>query len=429
MSYMLLDILKVSIYISIPIIFIALFKEKILSKYTYSVNYILCILIILRMLFISSIEIYLPFEFVKAQNNATLKSSYYINNINNETVNLLNYVDVIFFIWLFGFTYVIFKNIYKQIMFYKKMRNITYKVTDSNILNCLEEEKEHLNIKRDIEIVKVDGLSSPALIKVLNSKIIIPNKEYDKKQLKWILRHELTHFKRKDNLFKLLFMVACAIHWFNPLIKILKVYFNEQCELSCDEKVIKRLNTNDVKDYALVLINTLRYRNSLKATMFYSQFYDSQINLIKRRVEEMINFKKRKKGILITTCICTVSALSILSFNINSDQNPAYANESTPTKTEQTQQTEVNKENTSKPRSDNKIITKEQLKKNLESVKEEDQVDEMEFYQDRKFDELTQEEVDHALDFLFTGKCKTVHIGSDTSHSINLEHLYADDKN
>lgn len=407
-----------------PIIFIALFKDKILSKYTYNVNYIFCILITLRMLFISSIEIYLPFEFLETKNNTTLKNVYYVNN---ESISSLNYLDVLFFIWIFGVLYVISRNIYKQIVFYKKIRNITYKVSDSNILNCFEEEKKYLNIKRKIEISKVDGLSSPALIKVLNSKIIIPNKDYDKKQLKWIFRHELTHFKRKDNLLKLFLMIACAIHWFNPLIKILKVYFDEQCELSCDEKIIKRLNINDIKEYALVLVNTLRYRNNLKATMFYSQFNASQIDLIKRRVEEMMNFKKRKKGILITISICTISALSVLSFSVNSNQNPVYANESS--SNQENQQTKSNNETTSGPKAFNKMISKEQLKKNLENIKEEEKEDVMEFYQDRKFDELTQDEVDYAMDFLFTGKCKVVHIGSDTSHSINLDHLYKDDNN
>ncbi len=52
----------------------------------------------------------------------------------------------------------------------------------------------------------------------------------------------------------------------------------------------------------------------------------------------------------------------------------------------------------------------------------------MEFYPDRKFDELTQEEVDYAMDFVFIGKCKKANIGSDSTFSINLENLYKDKK-
>lgn len=414
MSYIIFDILKTSIYISIPIILIALLKDKVLSQYTYKLNYIICILITLRMLFISNIKVYLPFEFLKTQNNTTLKSVYYINNHN---ISSLNYVKILFVIWMFGAVYIIFRNIYKQIIFYKKIRNITYKVTDDNIINTFEEEKKALNINRNINIFRVDGLSSPALINILSSKIIIPNKNYDNRQLKWIFRHELTHFKRKDNLLKLLLMIACAIHWFNPLIIILKVYFDEQCELSCDEKVLKKSNINDIKEYALVLVNTLRYRNTLKSTMLYSQFNTNQIDLIKRRVEGMMNLKKRKKGTLITIFLCGISALSILSFNLIYKQNTVYANQS-----------EIN--NKINPKSNEnsqlkpKVITDEELKNNLKNVDINDVKDEIEFYQDRKFEELTQEEVNYAMDFLFTGKCKRVIVGSDVSYSINTDSLY-----
>lgn len=428
MSYIIFDILKTSIYISIPIILIALLKDKILSKYTYKVNYIFCILITLRMLFISNIKVYLPFEFLKTENNTTLKNIYYINNENSSS---LDYVKILFLIWVFGTLYVIFRNIYKQIIFYKKIKNITYEVTDDNIINSFEEEKKALNIKRNINVFKVDGLSSPALINILSSKIIIPNKDYDKKQLKWIFRHELTHFKRKDNLLKLFLMIACAIHWFNPLTKILKVYFDEQCELSCDEKVLKKSNLNYIKEYALVLVNTLRYRNTLKATMLYSQFNTNQIDLIKRRVEGMMNLKKRKKGTLITIFICTISAFSVLSFNIKYKQNVVYANQSV--SHQENKQTEINNETNNESNLESnknrKIITDEELRKNFENVKESDMKEIMEFYPDRKFEDLTQEEIDYALNFLFTGKCKKVNIGSDVTYSINLESLLNDIKN
>lgn len=422
MSYIIFEILKTSIYISIPIILIALLKDKILSKYTNNVNYIFCILITLRMIFISNIQVYLPVEF-QNQNNTTLKSVYYINNENSTS---LNYVKILFVIWMLGFVYIIFRNIYKQILFYKKIRNISYEVTDDKIINSFEEEKKALKIKGNIDVLKVDGLSSPALINTLRCRIIIPNNDYDKNQLKWIFRHELTHFKRKDNLLKLILMISCAVHWFNPLVKILKVYFDDQCELSCDEKVLKKSNVDDIKEYALVLVNTLRYRNTLKATMLYSQFNTSKINLIKRRVDGIMNFKSRKKGTLITICVCTISVFSLVSFNVGNNQNRVYANQAS---SHQENEQTVNDKNTLEPSKERKIITKEELKKNLENANESDMKDVMEFYPDKKHEELTQEEVDYALNFLFTGKCKKVNIGSDSSYSINLEHLYKDGNN
>lgn len=324
MNCLMSELLKTSIYISIPIILIALLKNKILCKYTHQLNYIICILITIRMLFISSIGIYLPFK-----NNIILES---IDPMKLETDNVVNYIKIIFCIWLFGAIYVVIKSICKQILFYKKIQNINHIVTDAEIIKILEEEKKALNIRKYINVSKVDGLSSPALIGIIKNKIIIPNNTYDKEQLKWIFRHELIHFKRKDNLLKLILMIASAIHWFNPLVKILKLYFGEQCELSCDENVVKRFSKDEIKEYAFVLVNTLRYRNTLKTTMFSSQFNTNGVDIIKGRVESMLSTKKRRQGTFLGVFLLLIAVASVISFNstiiVQTGKTSLYTSES-----------------------------------------------------------------------------------------------------
>ncbi|WP_010296733.1 M56 family metallopeptidase [Clostridium senegalense] len=371
------ELLKTSIFISIPIILIALLKNKILCKYTHKLNYIICILITIRMLFISSIGVYLPFE-----NNIILESVHSIKK--SGTNNIVNYIKIIFCIWLFGVIYIVIKNICKQILFYKKIQNINHIVTDTETIKILEEEKKALNIRKYINISKVDGLSSPALIGIIKNKIIIPNNDYDKEQLKWIFRHELIHFKRKDNLLKLILMIASAIHWFNPLVKILKVYFGEQCELSCDEKVIKRFSKDEIKEYAFVLVNTLKYRNTLKTTMFSSQFNTNGVDIIKGRVESMLSSKKRKKGTFLVVFLLFISALSVISFNntivVQAGETSLYSSES------------MNNGN---------VIN---LCGNTINL-----------YEDREYENLTQEEKQLGIVLFKTGKYSSVTIGSDFS--------------
>ena len=276
------------------------------------------------MIFISSIEVYLPFEVLNKRNN-TLRSIAYISENNG---NIDDFFNLIFYIWIIGTVCVITNSIYKQIIFYKKMKNIKYKVEDENIIKILEKEKKNLKVKRNIDIFKVNGLSSPALIGFINNKIIIPNKDYNQEELKWILRHELIHFKRKDNLLKLLLIIASAIHWFNPLVKILNKYFKEQCELSCDEKVVEKFSVEEAKNYALVLVSSLRYKNTLKGTFCSSQFNNYEINLIKSRVEGILDYSRYKKGTSISIFIVMIAVISIFSINTMTNQNTAYASES-----------------------------------------------------------------------------------------------------
>ncbi|WP_027703147.1 M56 family metallopeptidase [Metaclostridioides mangenotii] len=324
MSYIVMDLFKTSIYISIPIILIHLLKNKTLSKYTHKLNYMICILIALRMLFIFSIEIYLPVEVLNKRSNNLDSIAY----ISESSTDLETFLNLIFYVCIIGTIFVLISNIYKQIMFYKKMKNIKYKIEDEYIINTLEKEKQDLNIKRNINMFKVNGLSSPALIGFINHKIILPNKDYNQEEIKWILRHELIHFKRKDNLLKLLLMIASAIHWFNPLVRILNKYFKEQCELSCDEKVVEKFSIEEVKSYALVLVNSLRYKNTLKSTFFSSQFNNDEIKLIKSRVEKILDSNRYKNGTSISIFIVMIAVISMFSISTITKQNIVYASES-----------------------------------------------------------------------------------------------------
>ncbi|WP_330626032.1 M56 family metallopeptidase, partial [Clostridioides difficile] len=81
------------------------------------------------------------------------------------------------------------------------------------------------------------------------------------------------HYKRKDNFLKLIMLIVNILYWFNPICYLLKKHFNELCELSCDELVIKGYNIDEVKDYAYVLLDTIKYKNKLKQSICISQFY------------------------------------------------------------------------------------------------------------------------------------------------------------
>ena len=49
--------------------------------------------------------------------------------------------------------------------------------------------------------------------------ILLPEREYNKEELKIICIHELIHCKHKDILWKQLCGLVRVIHWWNPLVK------------------------------------------------------------------------------------------------------------------------------------------------------------------------------------------------------------------
>ncbi|MCA0611025.1 protease, partial [Clostridioides difficile] len=103
----------------------------------------------------------------------------------------------------------------------------------------------------------------------------------------------------------------------NPICYLLKKHFNELCELSCDELVIKGYNIDEVKDYAYVLLDTIKYKNKLKQSICISQFYTEKNSIIKRRLDRILNVKSQKRGLNLGLLISLVIIGSIFTFNLN----------------------------------------------------------------------------------------------------------------
>lgn len=73
--------------------------------------------------------------------------------------------------------------------------------------------------------------------------VILPDIPLENKELDMILTHKLVHLKRRDFLVKLMVLLVKTVHWFNPLVYFLSRQLNTLCELSCDEKVVREMDT------------------------------------------------------------------------------------------------------------------------------------------------------------------------------------------
>ena len=96
--------------------------------------------------------------------------------------------------------------------------------------------------KRTSRLFRSPIAETPMLIGLFRPAIILPERDYTDAQLYAVLQHELTHLRRKDVLVKWLSIFACAVHWFNPLVWLVRREIDRACELSCDEAVIRNLD-------------------------------------------------------------------------------------------------------------------------------------------------------------------------------------------
>jgi hypothetical protein len=109
----------------------------------------------------------------------------------------------------------------------------------------------------------------------------------DKQLLNYVLTHEYYHIKRFDSLWKLLFVFALCVHWFNPMAWVMFVLVNRDLELTCDEMVIRRFGTEIKTAYAYSLIGMAEQRS--RFTILYNGFSKNAAE------ERIISIMKTKK--------------------------------------------------------------------------------------------------------------------------------------
>lgn len=93
---------------------------------------------------------------------------------------------------------------------------------------------------RFIPLLALPGLGSPCAAGVCRPVILVPDDwcERPRSQRDPILLHELAHHRRRDPLWRWIGSLACALHWFNPLVWWLARRHALQAETACDAAVL-----------------------------------------------------------------------------------------------------------------------------------------------------------------------------------------------
>lgn len=103
-------------------------------------------------------------------------------------------------------------------------------------------------------LLRCTAIHTPMLLGIIRPVLLLPAQIDDDQTLAWIFRHELTHFRRQDILYKWFAAVVFAVHWFNPLTVWMGREVAMRCEGSCDEQVVKGLCQEERKTYGKTLI-------------------------------------------------------------------------------------------------------------------------------------------------------------------------------
>lgn len=194
------------------------------------------------------------------------------------------------------------------------------------------------NSERDILIEKIcpkletrrtSLLEAPLIIGLFRPALYLPF-SVEAEKLNLVLRHELTHYRRHDLLYKWLAVGILSFHWFNPVTRIVIRQIDEECEISCDYEVIKDLCEHEKKDYMRLILDMLS-QTDRRIRILTTQMSSSG-KILKRRFEMIqkpteTNGKRRTFSVVFACVliIVTLFAGTVLAGSIDNNEDTGYA--------------------------------------------------------------------------------------------------------
>ena len=154
---------------------------------------------------------------------------------------------------------------------------------------CLNEMK----IIRNIPVYSTAFLKSPIIVGFLKPCIYLPIhliSDYHESDMRYMLLHELQHYRHKDAIANYLMNFAGVLYWFNPFVWFALREMRNDREVACDTSVLKMLEEDDYADYGNTLIN---FAEKISLTPFpFAAGLGGNMKQMKRRIINIASYEK-----------------------------------------------------------------------------------------------------------------------------------------
>ena len=154
---------------------------------------------------------------------------------------------------------------------------------------CLNEMK----ITRNIPVYSTAFLKSPIIVGFLKPCISLPIhliSDYHESDMRYMLLHELQHYRHKDAIANYLMNFAGVLYWFNPFVWFALREMRNDREVACDTSVLKMLEEDDYENYGNTLINFIE-KVSISPFPFAASL-SGNMKQIKRRIINIASYEK-----------------------------------------------------------------------------------------------------------------------------------------
>lgn len=155
--------------------------------------------------------------------------------------------------------------------------------------NCLREMK----IRKNIPVYSTAFLKSPVIVGLFNPRIYLPIhliSDFNATDMRYMLLHELQHYRHKDALAGFFMNFFGVLYWCNPCVWYALKEMRSEREVACDTSVLQLLDESDYEDYGNTLIN---FAEKVSLTPFpFAAGISGSMKQMQQRIANISSYKK-----------------------------------------------------------------------------------------------------------------------------------------
>lgn len=274
-----------------------------------------------------------------------------------------SFYTIVLYIWLAGVIILGLATVImnRRLLLYIKKQPV---ITEGRIVKIFESCKKSMSVQQDISLLLAGKISSPTVFGFFRPRVLLSSihmKVLDEQQLRYIFHHELAHIKRRDVGVNWLMHGLLILNWFNPILWYAYSCMREDQELACDAFALTYIDSEEQLAYGHTIISLLEHHSSYYQVPSFANLSRNKRTL-KRRILMIKKFKKDsyRWSAIGVVAILAVSSLSLL--NARADRSDEQQKEQT------TEMVNTNERDYSR------VVTKEDQEHRESVLNEKDQV-------------------------------------------------------
>lgn len=169
-----------------------------------------------------------------------------------------------------------------------------------------------LGIQKNIPVYSTAFLKSPMIAGFLRPGIYLPIhliSDFHPEELRFMLLHELQHYRHKDMLIGYWMTLTGIVYWFHPLVGYALKEMRCEREIACDCAVLQILEESDYQAYGHTLIN---FAEKISRFSFpFAAEIGGSTSQIKRRILNIAGFHKETsfrnvRGVILSALLAVL---------------------------------------------------------------------------------------------------------------------------